>query len=100
MAEEFVNPKNDSGGAVISKSQAQTAMKNLQAEATSLSPTALIELFEIDLSDILSPDKLIDREEFNALNVFLGGSLEVNIHNQEINLFRFHNYLKLISRNI
>jgi len=100
MAEEFVNPKNDSGGAVISKSQAQTAMKNLQAEATSLSPTALIELFEIDLSNILSPDKLIDREEFNALNVFLGGSLEVDIHNPEINLFRFHNNLKLISRNI
>ena len=96
MAEEFVS-KNDWRG---DQNHRRKRPSNLQTEATSLSPTALIELFEIDLSDILSPDKLIDREEFNALNVFLGGSLEVDIHNPEINLFRFHNNLKLISRNI
>jgi len=100
MAEEFVNPENDSGGAVISKSQARTAMKNLQAEAVSLSPSALLELFEIDLTPILTPDKLMDRQTFNTLNLFLGGSLEVDVKNPDINLFRYHNNLKLISKDI
>ena len=100
MAEEFKNTLNDSGGAMMSKSQAETSMKALHGEAARLDPTALIELFEIDLSDILTPDRLEKREKFNQLNLLVGGSLTTNPQESALSIFRFHNSIKLFKRDI
>ena len=88
---DFVNNKNDSGGVVSTVGDAQNSIKKLHGEAANLEPTALIELFEVDLSDILSPDRLEKREKFNQLNVLAGGTLVTDPTNAEISVFRFHN---------
>ena len=61
---DFVNNKNDSGGVVSNVLDAQNSIRKLHGEAAKLEPTALIELFEVDLSDILTPDRLEKREKF------------------------------------
>ncbi len=97
---DFVNNKNDSGGVVSTVVDAQNSIKKLHGEAAKLEPTALIELFEVDLSDILTPDRLEKREKFNQLNVLAGGTLVTDPTNAEISVFRFHNNIKLIKRDI
>ena len=97
---DFVNNKNDSGGVVSTVGDAQNSIKKLHGEAAKLEPTALIELFEVDLSDILTPDRLEKREKFNQLNVLAGGTLVTDPTNAEISVFRFHNNIKLIKRDI
>ena len=97
---DFVNNKNDSGGVVSTVVDAQNSIKKLHGEAANLEPTALIELFEVDLSDILSPDRLEKREKFNQLNVLAGGTLVTDPSSAEISVFRFHNNIKLIKRDI
>ena len=97
---DFVNNKNDSGGVVSSVLDAQNSIRKLHGEAAKLEPTALIELFEVDLSDILTPDRLEKREKFNQLNVLAGGTLVTDPTSAEISVFRFHNNIKLIKRDI
>ena len=97
---DFVNNKNNSGGVISTVGDAQNSIKKLHGEAANLEPTALIELFEVDLSDILSPDRLEKREKFNQLNVLAGGTLVTDPSSAEISVFRFHNNIKLIKRDI
>ena len=79
------------GGTTMSKSQAETSSRNLINEASKLEPSSLIQLFEIDISEILIGDKLEktlkDNEFFN-----------VNIPSN--NIFRFHNNVVLTNNNI
>lgn len=96
----FKNNSNNSGGKIVSVNEAQTSIKRLHGEAAKLEPTALIELFEVDLSDILTPDRLEKREKFNQLNVLAGGTLVTDPTSAEISVFRFHNNIKLIKRDI
>lgn len=92
---EFKNqgPNGDfrAGGTTMSKSQAETSSRNLKNEASKLEPSTLIQLFEIDISEILIGDKLEktlkDSEFFN-----------VNIPSN--NIFRFHNNVTLTNTNI
>ena len=92
---EFKNqgPNGDfrAGGTMMSKSQAKTSSRNLINEASKLEPSSLIQLFEIDISEILIGDKLEktlkDNEFFN-----------VNIPSN--NIFRFHNNVVLTNNNI
>lgn len=98
--EHFKNPLNRSGGVIMTKAEARESMKNLQAQAVALEPTALIELFEIDLSNILSPDKIKKRQKFNELNLLMGGTLVDDPFSSSISIFRFHNNVKLIKRDL
>lgn len=69
----------------MDKNVAQTAIKNLYGEAFSLEPTSIIQLFEIDVSDI----------GFNR------GVISVNEINSDKNvIFRFHNNIKLTQSSI
>jgi lambda family phage minor tail protein L len=97
---DFKNSSNDSGGIISTVGGAQNSIKKLHGEAAKLEPTALIELFEVDLSDILTPDRLEKREKFNQLNVLAGGSLVTDPASSAISVFRFHNNIKLIKRDI
>ena len=97
MAEnsEFKNqgPNGDfrAGGVEMSKSQAQTSSQKVQNEASKLEPSTLIELFEIDVSDILIGDKL--EKTLKSDNSF-------NVNLKQHNIFRFHNNLTMTSTNI
>ena len=97
---DFKNNLNNSGGIVSNIVDAQGSIKKLHGEAAKLEPTALIELFEVDLSDIVTPDRLEKREKFNELNRMAGGSLVTDPASAEISVFRFHNNIKLIKRDI
>lgn len=69
----------------MTPNQAQTAIKELYAEASLLSPSALILLFEIDVGII-------------GLNVGAISQAEINSDNSTV--FRFHNNVKLSSSSI
>lgn len=64
----------------MNKGESQIASKLISAETMNLSPTAIIELFEIDISDIVYQK---GRFTENILNIL------------ESPIFRFHNTLKL-----
>src|SRR5574343_15244 len=64
----------------MTPTQAQTSLKNYNTESFNLTPTTIIELFEIDIS------VLFDDQE--------------NIGNVSTSVFRFHNNLKLTQNNI
>lgn len=68
----------------ISKNQAQVYIKNLYGEAFSLTPSALIVLFEIDITDILMAEGVISD---------LSG-------NESSRIFRFHNNIPLVNTSI
>ena len=69
----------------ISKSQAQTSLKSASSISQSLEVQSIVDLFEIDISDILFDLNLID-------------SIDVSIDGDSF--FRFHNNPKLINQNI
>lgn len=97
MAEnsEFKNqgPNGDfrAGGVEMSKSQAQTSSQKVQNEASKLEPSTLVELYEIDISEILIGDKL--ERTLQADSGF-------NVNLKQHNIFRFHNNLTMSSNNI
>lgn len=63
----------------MTPTQARSSIQNLNAEIQSLNPSALITLFELDLSDII----------FNS-----------SVLNESERIFRFHSELKLINTDI
>ena len=65
----------------MNKTTAQTSIKKINAEITSLTPSSLIQLFEIDLSDL----------------VFSRGLIGVG---DDKKIFRFHNNIKLVNTSI
>jgi lambda family phage minor tail protein L len=65
--------------------QAQLSLKNFYGDAFSLTPTSLITLFEIDVSDLAFDKGLID---------------EVRDDNESERIFRFHNNVSLINSNL
>jgi lambda family phage minor tail protein L len=70
----------------MEKIQAQNSSKKLNAESFSLIPSTLITLFEIDVTDIAFDKGIIS---------------DADILNQEnYNIFRFHNNVKLIDNSI
>ena len=69
----------------MTPNQAQTSIKELYAEAFSLNPSALLQLFIIDVGEI-------------GLNVGAISQTEVNA--QQSTIFRFHNNVKLNSSSI
>jgi|TARA_R110000824_G_scaffold181108_1_gene361845 lambda family phage minor tail protein L len=79
------------GSVEMSKSQAKTSSQKVQNEASKLEPSTLIELFEIDVSDILIGDKL--EKTLKSDNSF-------NVNLKQHNIFRFHNNLTMTSTNI
>ena len=83
MAEnsEFKNqgPNGDfrAGGVEMSKSQAQTSSQKVQNEASKLEPSTLVELYEIDISEILIGDKLERTLQADSgFNVNLNGDIK------------------------
>lgn len=79
------------GGTTMSKAQAETSSRNLKNEASKLEPSTLIQLFEIDISEILFGDKLEKTLKDNQ-------SFNINIPSN--NIFRFHNNVVLTNTNI
>ena len=75
----------------MSKSQAQTSSQKVQNEASKLEPSTLVELYEIDISEILIGDKL--ERTLQADSGF-------NVNLKQHNIFRFHNNLTMTSTNI
>lgn len=69
----------------ISKSQAQTSLKSINRESQGLEVSSIIDLFEIDISDILFDLNIIEN-----IDTSIDGS----------SFFRFHNNPKLINQNI
>jgi lambda family phage minor tail protein L len=69
----------------MTRDQAQLSLKNLYGEALSLTPSALVSLFEIDVSDIAFSKGLID---------------EIREDNENERIFRFHNNISLITSNL
>ncbi len=69
----------------MNKLTAQSSIKELNKEIFSLSPSALITLFEIDISDI----------GFNK-GIFSQGEVDLGINT----IFRFHNNVKLLNNSI
>lgn len=69
----------------ISKSQAQTSVKSANRESQSLEVSSIIDLFEIDISDILFDLNIIEN-----IDTSIDGS----------SFFRFHNNHKLINQNV
>lgn len=69
----------------ITKSEAQTSLKSANQISQSLEVSAIIDLFEIDVSDILFDLNLID-----SINTSIDGE----------SFFRFHNNPKLLGQNI
>src|SRR5690606_24866164 len=67
-------------GCIMLKEQAEISIKNLREEASSLSPSSLITLFEIDISDIAEERGIILSEDDKY--------------------FRFHNNVKLVNTEI
>lgn len=68
------------------KSESQNSIKQLQAESASLSPSALINLFIIDITDI-------------ALDMGIINTAEVQ-NTPNLGIFRFHNNIKLFNSSI
>lgn len=69
----------------ISKPQAQTSLKSINKESQSLEVSTIVDLFEIDISDILFDLNIIE-----AIDTSIDGT----------SFFRFHNNPKLINQNI
>jgi lambda family phage minor tail protein L len=69
----------------VDKVQAQLSLKTLYGEAFSLTPSAFITLFEIDVSDLAFDKGLID---------------EVRDDNEGERIFRFHNIVSLLNSNL
>lgn len=69
----------------ISKSEAQTSIKSANRESQGLEVSSIIDLFEIDISDILFDLNIIEN-----IDTSIDGS----------SFFRFHNNNKLINQNI
>lgn len=69
----------------MDKTTAQTTIKNINEEAFSLNPSALIQLFEIDISDI-------------GFNMGIISSTEIAL--QQNTIFRFHNNVNLTIKSI
>ena len=70
----------------MDKSTANTSLKNLNTEANTLSPSSLISLYEIDVTDLAVKEILIKNSKFNR--------------NPDQTVFRFHNNLKLTQNSI
>ena len=70
----------------MNKTTAQTSIKNLSTEANTLTPSALISLYEIDVTDLAVKELLIKNSKFNK--------------NPDQTVFRFHNNLKLTQSSI
>jgi len=70
----------------MEKSEAQTSIKNLSTEANTLTPSSLIFLYEIDVTDLAVKELLIKNSKFNR--------------NPDQTVFRFHNNLKLTQNSI
>ncbi len=70
---------------MLSISQAKSSLKKIQSEISSLTPSTLITLFEIDVSSIA----------FDS-----GIFTDSDILNKTISIFRFHNNVKLINTSI
>lgn len=72
----------------LTKAQSQTVVKKVQGEAAKLQPSALLTFFEIDLTDIL-----FERGQISSID-------SLNIQEEQIKVFRFHNNINLINSNI
>ena len=103
MADSFKNsgPDGDfrAGGKLMTTSEAQSSLKKLNSEATDLEPTALVQLFEIDVSELLFGERLEKNLAYNAGNVN-GQGQGFNIRDPKYNIFRFHNCVKLLQSDI
>ena len=84
------------GGLNKDKSDQISAGQKLAKEAMSLNPSQLIELFEIDISDILFGERLQKVLQYGAT----GQSIGLNLESPQYNIFRFHNNIKLKSTSI
>ncbi len=78
------------GGAEMNKSQARISIPKIINESNKLQPSTLVQLFEIDISEILMGDKLEKTLRDNQ-------SFNVNLPSN--NIFRFHNNVILSSTN-
>jgi phage-related protein len=103
MPDSFKNsgPDGDfrAGGKLMTTSEAQSSLKKLNSEATDLEPTALVQLFEIDVSELLFGERLEKNLAYNADNVN-GQGQGFNIRDPKYNIFRFHNCVKLLQSDI
>ncbi len=70
---------------MISTLQAQSSLKKIQGEINSLTPSTLITLFEIDVTDIAFDTGVLNNSD---------------ILNKAITIFRFHNNVKLTNTSI
>tara|TARA_R100001086_G_scaffold151186_1_gene80422 strand:- start:299 stop:1483 length:1185 start_codon:yes stop_codon:yes gene_type:complete len=91
---EFKNQGPDgtfrAGGLEMNKSQARISTVKVRNESNKLEPSTLVELFEIDIREILLGDKL---------QKTLQNDPSFNINNKSNNIFRFHNNVILTSAN-
>ena len=78
------------GGVEMNKSQARISVPKVINESNKLQPSTLVQLFEIDISEILMGDKLEKTLRDNQ-------SFNVNLPSN--NIFRFHNNVILSSTN-
>ena len=103
MADIFKNSGPDgnfrAGGKLMTTSEAQSSLKKLNSEATDLEPTALVQLFEIDVSEILFGERLEKNLSYNAQNVN-GQGQGFDVRDPQYNIFRFHNSVKLLQNDI
>ncbi len=72
-------------------STAQASLKNISKESSALEGSGLIALYEIDVTEVASVESLI--KAFRAVNFTYNA-------NATSKIFRFHNNLKLVNRNI
>jgi len=72
----------------LTRTQAQTSVKQVQAESAKLQPSPILTFIEIDLTDILFEDGKL---------ASLTGN---NLQEEQIKIFRFHNNINLINSNI
>jgi len=69
----------------MNKVQAQVSMRNLYGEIMSLAPSALVTMFEIDLTDILINNGIIT---------------SATIGNESQRIFRFHNNISMVNKDV
>jgi phage-related protein len=73
----------------MNTNQAQISIKKINTEVVKLNPSAIVTLFEIDLTDIATAEQL-------SINTFFNQGTQLNSNK----IFRFHNNLKLIRSSI
>lgn len=96
-------PQDCTPSKTITSAQARASIKSLQFELSNLTPSSLVTLFEIDISDILKANSAVSLTS-EAIkkggNIGIGTTTDSNTSGAVDNTLRFHNNIKVFNSEI